>query len=678
VPGLTRLRDALSGVLAFGLGFLLLERVTPALGATAPAPDAAPAASGVAPNVAPPPVNVAPPAPDRPLPVASYTLEARLDAARHRIDGTGTLVFVNRSSASLPALYFHLYLNAFKNEKSVFLRSPFGQARSTLRADDWGYIDVRRLSARELGTGDLWPSRTLGTPDEPDDETDVRVPLPKPLEPGETLTLELEFTAKLPSVVLRTGYVGDFHFVGQWFPKLARLEPDGTFSHFAFHPQAEFYADFGDYEVTLDVPARAVVGASGRRVASEERGDRRVERYRAEGVHDFAWTAWPSFRELTGRIGAVDVRVLYPPAHTRVAERTLDTLRFALPRAAASYGAYPYPTLTVVHPPESASESGGMEYPTLITTGGPWLSGLLGDRGIEAVTIHELLHQWFYGLVASNEARSPFLDEGLTTYAELRLLETGFGEGSAFNGFDITLSATALARVFAVARAEDVPVSSPAAGFPSFRTLGALVYSRSAAILETLARVYGRERLDGALATYARRFRFGHPTPADLVAAVGDALGPEAKRALVLALDERGSVDFLVREVTSAPENQAGGVFDRASGRETVTSTRRGLGRYRGRAVILRHGSLELPVEIDLYDGAGKRRRERWDGHGPYHVIDWQGDAPLTHVVVDPEQRIVLDDDLLNNAVATAPAAASRTLERSVYLAELVLAILGP
>ncbi len=669
-----RVRDALTGVLALALGWALLERVTPVLAAPT-GPDQAASARPASPPV---PVSTSAPAPDRPLSVASYTLEARLDAEKHRIEGKGTLVFVNRSRAPLPALYFHLYLNAFKNEKSLFLRSPFGQARSVLRADDWGYIDVRRLSARELGPDDLWPARTRGTPDEPDDETDVRVPLPKALAPGEQLTLELEFSAKLPSVVLRTGYVGDFHFVGQWFPKLARLEPDGTFAHFPFHPQAEFYADFGDYDVTLDVPAEAVVGASGRRLTSTRRGERRIDRYRAEGVHDFAWAAWPRFRELEARVAGVDVRVLYPPGHTRVAERTLDTLGFALPRASTLYGAYPYPTLTVVHPPEPASEAGGMEYPTLIATGGPWFAGALGDRGIEAVTIHELLHQWFYGLVASNEARSPFLDEGMTTYAELRLLEAAFGHGSAFEAFDLSVSATALARTFAAARAEDVPVSSAAAAFPSFRTLGALVYSRSAVILETFARVYGRERLDTALGAYARRFRFGHPTPSDFVGAVGDALGPDAKRALVLALDERGRVDFLVREVVSAPERAPGGVFDRASGRETVPSTSGGLSRFRGRAVILRHGSLELPVEIDLYDSTGKRRRERWDGRGAVHVIDWHGDAPLTHVVVDPEQRILLDDDPLNNAASLAPSSSSRTLERSVYFAELLLALLGP
>jgi hypothetical protein len=673
-------RDALLGGVALGLALLALDRVGVALAA----PEAANPAGALAPPAPPPLEPTATAAPmagltgTQPPRVASYLMHARLDAPAHRVDATETLRFVNRSARPLSELYFHLYLNAFKNDSSVFLRSPFGEARGNLRAEDWGYIDVKRCTAPSFGAVDLWPSHAPGSPDEPDDETDVRLPLPAPLAPGATLELELEFSAKLPSIVLRTGYARDFAFVAQWFPKLARLEDDGTFAHFPFHAQAEFYADYGDYDVTLDVPAQSVVGAVGRRVESSARGDRRVERYRAEGVHDFAWAAWPEFHEVDRRIAGVDVRVLFPAGHENDVSHTLDALGFALPRSSALYGAYPYSTLTVVHPPEDAAEAGGMEYPTLIATGGPWYSGLFGDRGIESVTVHELLHQWFYGLVASNEARSPFLDEGLTSYAELRTLDARFGAGSAFDGFGLTLSVASLERAFAAARAEDMPVSSAAAAFPSFRTLGALVYSRTATVLETLARVYGRERFEAALGGYARRFRFAHPTPGDFFDDLGKSLGPDARRVLVQALDARGHVDFLVRDLQNAPERPPAGVFDRPGGRETVPlASPTGL-HFRARAVVLRHGDLELPVDIDLVDGAGNTRREHWDGHGALHVIDYRGDAPLEHVVLDPEHKLLLDDDLLDNAAAARANPCRRTLERATYFAELALGLALP
>jgi len=669
----TRAREALVGVLAFALGCAVLERVRVAL--AAPTPRNPTPAVATAPGT---PNSQAPADAEHALSVASYRISARFDPTNHRVDGKETIHFVNRSRRALDELYFHLYLNAFKNDASTFLRSPFGEARSTLRASDWGYIDVTRCTASSLGAGDLWPSHVSGTPDEPDDQTDVRLPLPSPLAAGSAVDLTLEFSSKLPSVVLRTGYAGDFHFVAQWFPKLARLEDDGSFAHFAFHAQAEFYADFGDYDVSLDVPANEVVGAVGRRVAVEANGERRVEHYRAESVHDFAWAAWSAFRERTARIDGVDVRLLYPPGYERSADRTRAALAFALPRASALYGAYPYPTLTVVHPPERAGETGGMEYPTLIATGGPWYAGFFGDRAIESVTIHELLHEWFYGLVASNEARSPFLDEGLTSYAELRTLDAAYGSGSAFSGFGLTLSVTSLGRAFAAALGEDVAVASPAAAFPSFRTLGALVYSRTATLLETLARVYGRDRVEAALGAYARRYRFAHPTESDFLHAMGDALGPSVEHTLVQALDERGRVNFLVREVQSAPERPPAGVFDRASGRETVPAASAKARRYRGRAVILRHGELEFPVDIDVFDTAGRRERRHWDGHGPFYVVDFRGDAPLARVVIDPEHRVLLDDDLLDNAAAAEPEPPRRVFERATYVSELLLASFLP
>lgn len=657
------------GLLATALGLVTLrssgELVGKALGA----------ASGSLPTPAPTEAGLRlPPSP----PVVSYTLDAKLDPDAHRIDAKQSLVFRNSSQHPLPALYFHLYLNAFKNEKSAFLRSPFGGGRSSSHGDGWGYIDVKRCVVPALGPHDLWKDHTNGSPSEPNDETDVRVPLPRSLEPGETITLELEFSSKLPSVVLRTGYDHDFHFVGQWFPKLAKLEPDGSFAHFPFHAQAEFYADFGDYDVTLDVPSGTVVGATGERVETTSTGARRRDRYVARGVHDFAWTAWPGFRERDASIDGIAVRVLSPPDQASSVDATLAALRVALPRASALYGRYPYPSLTVVHPPERAGEAGGMEYPTLITTGGPWYASWSGTRAIESVTVHELMHQWFYGLVASNEERSPFLDEGLTSYAELRTLDVGWGPGSAFSGFGLELSATSLGRAFAAARAEDLPVSSAAADFPSFRTLGALVYSRTATILETLARVYGRDRFEAALGEYARRFRFAHPSPADFTSVLGNALGEDARHALVAALDARGRIDFVVRDLQSAPERAPAGVFDRPDGRETVAAPAASNGRYLGRAVIHRHGSLELPVDIDVVDTAGHRRREHWDGHGPFHVLEWPSTEPPAYVVVDPEHRVMLDDNLLDNAASIQSSGTPRVLERAAYVAALALALVGP
>jgi Peptidase family M1 domain len=619
-----------------------------------------------------PGVLAAPPPLERPERVASYVLAARLDEVRHRVTGRGTIELYNYTTQALPEVYLHLYMNAFKNDESLFLRSPFGAGRSGQHGTQWGYIDVKRLVTR--GGVDVWPAGGAKSPGDPRDETDVRIPLPEPLPPGARLGLEVEFEVQLPEVVERTGHVEDYHFVAQWFPKLARLMPDGTFAHFSFHPQSEFYADFGSYDVTLDVPAAHVVGSTGECEPAPAAPGRRTLHCRAEDVHDFAWTSWSGFVELRQRVGRVDVRVLTPPGNDRNAALELDTVRFGLDHFGRRFGAYPYPTLTVVHPPSAAADSGGMEYPTLITTGGPWYTPYSGARAIEAVTIHELGHQWFYGLFASDEHRYPFLDEGLNSYAEHSALTARYGGASAFSGFGLRVASEALARAIAAERGKDEPIAQGAADFFSFRSLGVLVYSRTATLLSTLSRVYGRPALDEALSDYAAHARFRHPEPSDLVDAVRGRLGDGAARNLERALFERGSVDYLVRDVQSAALTPRAGVFDEGSGRRTVAREEpRSAARFAGHAVVLRHGSLELPVQVELRFEDGRTERRTWSGDGTRYVVSTEGPSRLVGVTVDPEHRVLLDDDLTNNAAAREDQGAPRVWERLLYVAQLLI-----
>ena len=608
--------------------------------------------------------------------VASYTLRARLDADRHTVDGQGTLVWHNASTRPAAELYFHLYLNAFKNNRTVFLRSPFGGGRSGHGGKKWGYIDIKRFSVREMD-GVTWPKGAT-TPDDPDDETDIRVPLPREVLPGQTITVDFEWTSQLPEVVERTGYVRDFHMVGQWFPKIARREPDGVWVHFPFHAESEFYADFGSYDVTLDVPKALVVGASGARVSDETRGDRRVLRYRLDDVHDFAFTAWEHFHEATRSLGGVSVRVLYPPGNEGNAEATFAAVAHGLDFFGRRFGRYPYAELTVVHPPQWASSAGGMEYPTLITTGAPWYAYAVSSF-VERVTLHELGHQWFYGLVATDEHAFPFLDEGLTTYAESASMSALFADGDGLRLPGLTVSGNAYLRSPSAESGHDDIVALPAADFASFHEIGALVYARTGIILETLARIQGRAALERALGRYARRYRFEHPGPKHLVAVVREVMGDDAADFLRTALLEGGTVDFVAKDLRSLPVRAEAGVFDRASGRtEKAPLDPAHDDKWVSRVLVFRHGSLRAPVDVELAFDDGTRSRRRWDGRARRESIGVESKSPLVAVNVDPDHRILLDDDLTNGSVRRGRPSTVRVVERAVYAAELLLGALGP
>jgi hypothetical protein len=622
---------------------------------------------------------------DHAVDVVDYTIHAELDATAHVVHGRETIEFRNTSNAPLHEVWLHLYLNAFKNEDSLFLSEPVGRFRGGGHVQTWGAIDVRKFELIEKNITDgsktnLWAQAELHH-GASSDETDVRVPLPHEVAPGESITFAAEFDDKLPSIVERTGFDGSFHMVAQWFPKIAKLEADGTFAHFPFHRLAEFYSDFGCYDVTIDVPENFVVGATGPLLDAKIEKGRRIEHHVQNDIHDFAWTAWDHFQRTTTDIDGIHVTALFPPDYDAIVAREIASMQFAIPHFKELYGSYPYSVLTLVHPPTSAGEAGGMEYPTLITTGGE----LLMPRAVlepELVTVHEFGHQYFYGLIASNEEQFPFLDEGVNSFAEQESLGAWRGDGSGGSFFGFSVSDTA-AHAFN-SRSQAAAVADPAYAFPTGSAYGSLVYSRTATILETFRRTYGDAPFMVGLGNYTRRWRFRHPRPDDFIACFGETLGEDAASELRAALFERGAVDYVASDISANEVTTSAGIFDLDGGRQTLTRSPRDT--YEGSVLIERRGPLHLPVDVDLVFQSGARERRHWDGSGDTTRLFYKGNDPLKYALVDPDSRILLDENRANNRIAVGGdfgvvqvlPAAPRTLERLSYYASVILQAVGP
>ncbi len=591
-----------------------------------------------------------------PAPVVQYVLRARLDAQRHEVTAEGTLRWTNTSTVAVQDLWFHLYLNGFARDDTLFMQTTGGEHRGNEHGH-YGRIDLQRLetSAHE----NLLPGAS-NDPAVPGDPSQLHVMLPRAVAPGGTLDLAMAWTAVLPEVFARTGYHDRFHMVAQWFPTIAVLERDGRWAHFPFHGNTEFYADFGTYDVTMTIPRGWVLGATGvpeTAVVHTTQGDQ--WRYTAAGVHDFAWTTWDAFRERDFSVGSVSVRVLFPPGETSAADRTVAVLSRGIPYDTRRYGTYPYPNLTVVLPPRDADGAGGMEYPTLITTDRGWWHPA-GFRAVEYVTLHEYAHQYFYGLLASNENAWPFLDEGLAEYATCASMEALYGRGASaidLPGFSLdcfTWEAWGSATIRfpeAVARSAD--------SFATFDDYAVHVYSRTATVLRTAEGLYGRDRVRDALALYTSRWRFRHPVPDDFFQAFRDSGHDDVvDRLLIPALTVPVSLDYAV---------------------DIVESQKLPNGTYRGRAVIRRRGTLSLPVDIVLEAQDGTRTRTHWDGVGTVTEVRYHGGSPLRAARVDPEGRIALDEDSTNNArLAEDGPVIDGFTARVTWWIELVLGMVGP
>jgi len=416
--------------------------------------------------------------------VVDYTMRVELLPEHREVRGTMDVVWRNTSDEPVRELYFHLYLNAFKTRDSTYLREAAGAGKRGSRWDEEYPGWVRVNSLRVVGDPtNLWRAGTLHylAPDDGNekDRTLARVDLPTEVAPGETIALGIDFTSRLPRVLHRTGWSGDpakpdslFFMVAQWFPKLAVLRrgPDGKarWNAHQFHRNTEFFADYGVFHVTIKAPHGYVIGATGRRVSGpEENPDGTVTvTHRQEDVHDFAWTASPHFvahertwdfdefvknapngmgerirallERTAGHLGVavekikpkrkVVVRLLLQRDHGALAPRFFTAAGASLACYGLWFGEYPYDVLTIVDPPAGGGAAGGMEYPTLITV---W-----GDRtapdystGMEGVTIHEFGHQYFYGLIGSNEFEEAWLDEGFTSFTDARVFEEAYGPG---------------------------------------------------------------------------------------------------------------------------------------------------------------------------------------------------------------------------------------------------------
>lgn len=617
--------------------------------------------------------------------VVDYVLNARLDGDAHRIEGTANITWRNRTDRAVTTLPFHLYANGFRAEDTAWVGgSDFPVlSPSDLDSFTWGYIDVGQVQRID------GESRTILSHREDAEPSTMEVALPTPVGPGESIELELSFVTQLPKVYLRTRttFDGDFHMAVQWFPKLAVLEEKAGWKNHTFVPRTEFYADFGNYDVSLDVPESMVVGASGIRTEERVEDGRKRLHYRAEMVHDFAWVASPDFVERHGEYQGIRIRQLMPPDRVQDAPLHLEAQIATLESMEARFGPYPWSTITIVHPPRGAGgvAARGMEYPTLFTTGTrpripDWVRTLVYDdrRSGVGTTVHEFGHQYFQGILASNEYDQPWLDEGMNSMSNVLAYEDWYGPDPwyrRFFGHGYHARDRVRSQVGRYAQLD--PVDQDAGAFSGeIGSYGALSYRKTVAIMITLRNLVGAKAFDAALEAYAQRYRFRHPTGAQLEATireiVGDKVdlsGVDAPGAVLdlgdyfeQALRQPVEVDFSAWKVTNRRRRGATGWHRDAAGERAGGSVPEHLTTaiadlpdeaVEGVVVVHRRGGFRIPVAVDVTFADGTAERLYWDGRGRHHTFSFPGKR-VAAAAVDADESLWLESRRLDN-VAYAP-----------------------
>jgi len=625
-----------------------------------------------------------PPLPPQSPRNANYTIQARLDPDQHTIQGSELLEWRNTSGTALSTFPFHLYWNAFRNNLSTSARGEGRRAaRSTSpqeRERGYGYIQVRSIRLVDGAETDLTPSIKYVAPDDgnPDDRTVMQVSTPSPVPAGAAVRFKIEWTSRIPyGDVGRAGWVHDYFFIVQWFPKIA-VWWKGQWNAHEFHPWTEFFADYGVYDVRLTLPKRGfVVGATGRlQEKTEDPEGTETSRFVQEDVHDFAWTASPRFREKKARFDdpgypPVEIRLLHQPEHSHLADRYIEATRIALRSYGAWSAPYPYPQITVIDPPWN-SASGGMEYPTLFT-GGAYIRSPKALQSPEGVTIHECGHQFWYALVGNNEFEEAWLDEGINSYHEekasqLALGPVGWGRryfglvtparGSR-GGWPVVAPDVWIGRgegdLSGLRRSGEIDVMARRGwDYRTVEAYGLNSYGKPALSLQTLENLVGDETMTRIMRTYARRFRFAHPTTEDFIATVNEVTGKDYRWFFDQTWFSSDLCDYAV-DVKNEKARTLEGYGEGPDGMPLLSLPRSEAKKDEDKTVwesevtVRRLGDVKMPVDVLVSFADGRTATETWDGQYRWTRFRYRGAAKVVRADVDPERKLAIDVDPANN-----------------------------
>jgi hypothetical protein len=636
-----------------------------------------------------------------------YEIRIALDDAAKMLRGQEEVVWLNQTRDDVPDMWFHLYWNAFKNEKSALFEeqreeSPGG---STIKDGDWGWIDITQIALAD-GT-DLRPTLEFMTPDapaHPDDQTVVRVRFPAAVKPGEEVHLRLEFQAKIPAALRRSGYYQNSYFIAQWYPKPGVYEEGKGWNCHQYHFNSEFFADFADFAVHITVPAAFVVGASGKQVSAVTGSEGKTVTYTfaQDRIHDFAWTADPDFikverdfiasqevtekeyTEVAARLGLpvdevrlpdVQITLLIEPEHKAQTERHFKALRQALKYYGLWYGPYPYETVTMVDPPFRTG-SGGMEYPTLFTAG----TGVITDPKVlspEGVIIHEFGHGYWYGLSANNEFEEAWLDEGINSYSTGKVAAQAYGPGM----LSASLFGFPLSRLFhfpryydyesdrvgAIMIAEHDPITTASWRFSSRMSYAMNVYQRASCSLYTLERFIGADAMLRLLRTFQMRFRFHHPQTRDFINVANEVSGKDLDWFFQEFFSNTHNFDYGVSLLRSQEKKEIErGVFDGEGKKTEVTwsdvrkkekdkKNAASPKTYVTEVVVRRFGEARLGgdarVRLRVKFEDGSEENADWDGRDRWHKFVFEKPAKATLAQIDPDLIWLIDSNLSNNSL---------------------------
>ncbi len=500
---------------------------------------------------------------------AHYKMNIDFNVEKHQFDGEQILTYINHSPDTLKQVFYHLYFNAFRPGSMMDIRS-----RTILDPDKRVGNRISKLTNDEMGIQRIL---TLKQNEQEIDfeinETILEVNLKNHIFPGDTVIFNMTFRTQVPIQIRRSGRMnkeGIDYSMSQWYPKLCEYDKDGW--HANPYVGREFYGVWGSFYVSIKMDSRYTIAATGILQNPDQIGhgysnvrpyptpDKLTWNFKAENVHDFVWAADRDYtHDIIVNDKGPDLHLFYQKGEktkewASLGEYMIRTFEYA----DKHFGKYPYPHYSIIQ-----GGDGGMEYPmaTLIT-GHRSLKSLVG------VSVHEAMHSWYQGLLATNEAKYAWMDEGFTSYASNRIEQQFFPEDftethqGSYNGYKRIAKST-----------YEEPLCTHADHFDTNWAYGTASYSKGVVILDQLSHIVGQETIDKSLKRYFNEWAYKHPNASDFKRIVEKESNIELDWYFDYFVNTTKTIDY--------------GIY-------AVKSTKNGT------QIMLKKGEIPMPIELSI------------------------------------------------------------------------------
>lgn len=515
----------------------------------------------------------------------NYKIDVKLNDVTHVLSANEEIQYINNSSQSLSFIYFHLWPNAYKDHSTALAKQLLIHKKTDFyfsKKEERGFIDS--LNFKVNGKEIKWEFDK--------EHIDIcKLILNEPLRSLDTIVITTPFFVKIPDAKFsRLGHTQQAYFITQWYPKPAVYDNDG------WHPmpyldQGEFFSEFGSFDVKITVPKNYLLSATGDRIDADEeeyflnekvkatlerldKGDFRQEdmsfpessketktiRFKQFRVHDFAWFADKRFNVLHDQIElpntkrTVDTWIFFTNKNFNIWKNAINYVNESTIFYSYLNGDYPYNHVTAID--GTIMAGGGMEYPNITVIG-----DMSNEFDLDITITHEVGHNWFYGILGSNERDHPPLDEGINSFYELRYMRAkypdkklsdliGLKENRRLFGVNkIPYWREKEIAYFISAKARsDQSLDIPSQDFSEFN-YGSIVYSKTPVIFDYLMDYMGEDNLDKAMQFYYEQYKFKHPSQKELVKTLNFFCGRDLSWFAAHLLSSTDKIDYKLKSV---------------------------------------------------------------------------------------------------------------------------------